>query len=74
MGSADAAESGTCTQWANLPACVMVMTILSENPMLVMCVRRPLMSPEVDFDGAGKGASKTLGCASVADVAMSASK
>ena len=43
-----------------MPACEMVMTILSVKTIDVTSVCVPLMSPDADLEGAGKGAGNAL--------------
>lgn len=56
MGSAEFDASATWAQCDSLPACESVMMILSANAIDVTVVRVSLTSPDVDLEGAGKGA------------------
>lgn len=67
MGSVDVVASGTCTQWASLPACVTVRRILSENDVQVTVVGVSLTRPEDVLHGAGKATGLTSGVAMLCD-------
>lgn len=63
IGSVDVVASGTCTQWASLPACEIVRKILSEKDVQDTDVDTSLTSPEEVLDAAGKGVGRTSGAA-----------
>lgn len=51
---------GTCTQWESLPACEIIISILSEKETDETAVRRLSAMPDVVLEGAGKGDGWTL--------------
>ena len=61
IGSDEVVARGTCTQWASLPACEMVRSILSEKDVQVTTVVVSLTRPEDVLDVAGKGVGCTSG-------------
>jgi len=63
IGSVEVVASGTCTQWASLPACEIVRRILSEKDVQVTAVGTSLTRPEDVLDVAGKGVGWTEGVA-----------
>ena len=63
IGSDEVVASGTCTQWASLPACEIVRRILSEKDVQVTAVGVFLTRPEDVLHVAGKGVGWTSGVA-----------
>lgn len=65
IGSDFDVASGTCTQCESLPACEIVMRILSVKMIVETVVKRLCATPDVVLEGAGKGDGRTSGDAMV---------